>query len=462
MRYKQIAEQVIEDIQNGKLAKGSRMPSLRKMANLNKVSLTTAQNAFHLLEEGGWLLAKPQSGFFVTMPFVETTLPTMPQFSSKAIAPNDNHPLELNAKPGPLGVSQLAPCHIPYEAFKRSMKRAANQLGNDIHFYPEAKGLVNLRKAVSHQFLQYGFPFQADELVVTNGCIDAIRFCLETTTKAGDAVAISSPCFNGIIDLLYELNRQVIEIPCLPEGIDLDQFEWHLKRHSVQAGLFSTSHMNPQGISLSIEQKKRLAVLANQYKTPVIEDDVYFELSHAKVPPLPAKYWDKNGYIMWCNSISKTLSAALRVGWCLPGRFIQAYNRASSTARLGINSHAQAAIADFINTGQYTKHLKILRLTLRQQVQEYRNLILKLFPSDTAISAPEGGMVLWIQLNNFCHKTFTVLVAAANIDLRLGANFTTLDLYNDCIRVNCGWPLDDKIKNQLTELAELILRSQLK
>lgn len=463
MKYKSIIEQIICDIENGKLPQGHRMSSLRKMAILQNVSITTIQNAFHALEELGWLIAKPQAGFFVTRPLIGAETPVMPQFASRAVEIEkrlDRVDFKNSTFVGPLGISQLASHLVPYEAFKRSVRRVMNQSNDDIHFYPSPNGEPALKKAICHQFMQYGFPFLADQIVITNGCIDAIRISLETVTKRGDAVAISSPCFSGLIDLLAELGRKVVEIPCLPDGIDLDQFEQHIKRGKVQAGLFSTSHMNPQGISLSTKQKQSLAKLANYYEIPVIEDDVYLELGHQKTTPLPAKYWDSNGYILWCGSISKTLSAGLRIGWCLPGRFQESYTRKSYNSNLGVSNLMQAAVADFISTGQYNKHIQATRVLLRQQVLAYRSFVAQVFPADTATSSPEGGVVLWIQIRSLDSDKFIELVAKTNIDIRFGCNFTTLPLYKDCIRINCGYPLDISVQDQLTKLANLAEKCQ--
>ena len=84
-----------------------------------------------------------------------------------------------------------------------------------------------------------------------------------------------------------------------------------MQQGNIKAGLFCTSHMNPQGISISAQQKQQLAHLAETYQMPIIEDDVYLEISHEKVVPLPAKHWDKQGYIIWCGSVSKTLAAMM-------------------------------------------------------------------------------------------------------------------------------------------------------
>lgn len=460
MRYKEIAEQIIEDIRSGKLANGSRMPSLRKMSNLQGVSLTTTLNCYHMLEELGWIVAKPQSGFYVSRPLAEQATPELPQFKSqlREISTQESAITYRPGtyEPGPLGISQINPELMPTEALQRSLKRGIKRLALDIHAYPDRQGLHRLRYTLEQHFSGYGFPFQANELVITNGCIDAVRIGLEAASQPGDGIAISSPCFSGLLELLAGLGRKVVEIPCTPEGIDLEQFEHHLKQGTIKAGLFSTSHMNPQGISMSPQQKQALAELANHYQVPVIEDDIYMELGHGKVMPLPAKYWDKGGYVLWCASVSKTLTAGFRLGWCLPGRFLPSYLRLHGISHFGVSTPIQSAIADFISTGQYQSHLNKVRNQLRQNIRDYTQLLAERLPSSSRISQPEGGMVIWLQIPGLDSKALWQQACNTGLDLRVGPAFTTLPLYQDCLRINTGWPLDDKLVLLLEEMIKLI------
>ena len=233
MRYKAIVDQVITDIQQDRLAYGQRMPSLRKLASQFGVSMTTALNSYRSLEAMGWVVARPQSGFFVSSPVREGTTPHLPQFRSKVSSISDYRSSDSatnHADPkGPLGISQLAPHYMPTQALQRSMKRGIQLLGDDIHAYPDAQGLESLRVAISDHFSESGVAMSSDELVISSGCIDAVRMALEVVTKPNDGVAISSPCFNGLLELLSIMNLKVVEIPCTAEGIDLEQLEVHIK-----------------------------------------------------------------------------------------------------------------------------------------------------------------------------------------------------------------------------------------
>ncbi len=459
MRYKLVVEQVINDIETEKRKPGSRMPSIRKMAKLCGVSITTINNAYHALEDGGYLLSKPKAGFFVALPSVSISEPVLPQFKSveRDYTLISNVNTSQQHLQSPLGLSQLSPSYVPYRAFKRSIKRVIRRLDDDVfHFYPEASGEPCLKEALSHHFLKYGFAFKSDELTITNGCIDAIRHAIETATNEGDTIAINSPCFNGLLELLAKTKRKVIEIPSVKDGIDLEQFEWLAKEKQIQAGLFSCTHMNPQGISLTSQQKQRLAQLANLYEIPVIEDDVYLELSHTKLTPLPSKYWDSDGYILWCGSVSKTLSAGLRLGWCLAGRFQKDYIRNMETSQLGVSKPLQHALADFISNGLYAKHVQEVRVILKAQILEYRRFIAAYFPPTVAVSAPSGGLVLWMQCQSLNADMFKEQLRQSMIDVRFGELFSTLPHYNNYLRINCGTPLTESLSEQLKMLAEMI------
>lgn len=463
MRYKTIVEQIVTDIRKDKLSVGQRMPSLRQLASQHQVSMTTALNSYRHLEEHGWLVARPQSGFFVASPHIEIKQPFQPQFISRpALMGEAANGISAEHISGPLGISQLAPHFLPADALEKSIKRGMRSMGDKLHLYPDPQGLQELRRALAAHFTESGIPMSAEELVITGGCIDAVRLALETTTQPGDGVAISSPCFNGLLELLASLSLKVVEIPSTKEGIDLTQLETHIKNGDVSAGLFNSSHMNPQGTSLSAKQKQTLAELANRYGVPIVEDDIYAELAFDKSMPLPVKSWDKNGYILWCGSVSKTLSAGYRLGWCLPGRFKDTMVTQQRTKHLGHNTVVQSGLADFIRSGQYKRHVNTTRRVLFEHICAYRKLLQSCLPAGAAISQPSGGMVLWVQVPRLNADQLYQEAHKLGIDIRAGSFFTTRRLYRDCFRVNAGWALNDAFDGERTveqvirQLGELV------
>ncbi len=463
MRYKNLAGQIVSDIQSARLIAGQRMPSLRQLAEQSSVSMTTALNCYRLLEDQGWVVVRPKSGFYVSTPVTHGETPDSVHFRSRVTTMRtDKHWLDAaSGFSGPFGISQLAPDLLPTTELQRCLKRAMHSLGDEFLQYADAQGVERLRGALSSHYALAGFPVATDELIIRNGCIDAVRVALEVTTKPGDGVAISSPCFNGLLELLAGLGRKVVEIPCLADGLDLKQLEQHLKRNEVDACLFSSSHMNPHGTCLSVAQKKALAELANGYRVPMIEDDIYSDLSYGSQAQLPVKYWDKGGYVLWCSSVSKTLAAGFRLGWCWPGRYQKAYLHRVQMESLACNSLLQHGLADFILSGQYLKHLKRVRAALFTRACDVRKLLLEHLPAGSAVSQPEGGMVLWVQVPTLNSNRLSDAAREHGLDIRHGPLFSSRGLYKDCFRVNASWMLSqshDKersIEQALIKLCEL-------
>lgn len=458
-RYRQLAEKCIEDIQSGRLATGDRMLSLRQFARQHDISVSTAVSCYAELESLGWLIARPQAGFFIADRSYGVPTPRWQGFQSRVATPQRRRPqcrpADEGTSPatwGPLGTAHLALESSTRQALERSLRRAMRRSSQTLTRYPPPQGDPALLSALATHFTQTGFALKRDELVITHGCMDAVRTALEVCTRPGDTVAVSSPCYNGLLDLLSQLSLNIIEIPSCADGIDLDQFAQHLETGQLQAGLFCTTHMNPQGITLTPAQKQRLAELANHYRVPVIEDDVYLELTHGGVPPLPAAYHDQAGYVLWCGSVSKTLSPSYRLGWCRPGRFRAAYlERATGVATL-----IQYAIADFIDSGAYSRHLRRARHQLSHNKARYLDHLSQHLPIGSRISHPRGGLVLWVEVPNLDARALGQAAEQAGLDIRIGPWFTESARYRNCLRLNIGLALDEGIEQQLARLMTLI------
>ncbi|WP_436323428.1 PLP-dependent aminotransferase family protein [Vibrio cidicii] len=454
-RYQELAQQFVSDIEQGRRKPGSRLPSLRQLAKQQAVSLSTAISCYQELESQGRIHARPQAGYFVSASMVSHATPEWTQFVSQISAAKPNHQLPA-AFNGPLGVSSTHSEAADVIELERSFRRAVKRMGDRLNRYPDSRGELSLRTALSDHFTPLGLHFSPDEVVVTSGCMSAIKTALEACTQPGDAIAISSPCFNGILQLLGEMSRSIVEIPSLDDGIDLAQLESHFQQGVVTAAIFCTSHMNPQGITMSVKQKQALAKLANQYQIPVIEDDVYLELSHEETTPLPAKCYDTDGYVLWCGSVSKSLSPGYRLGWCLPGRYLETYQRRFSVSSYGVATPIQLAVADYIASGHYARQVKKRRQKLAQLKREYLQYLSAHLPAEVKISQPQGGMVIWLQIPALDADAFAKQAQEQRLDVRLGQLFTTLDLYQDCLRINAGYPLQDDAKAQLDTLITLI------
>ncbi|MFM2479976.1 PLP-dependent aminotransferase family protein [Celerinatantimonas sp. YJH-8] len=454
-KYEQLAQKILNDIDTGRLQAGDKMQSLRHFAKSHQISMSTAVSCYAELESRGIIQSRPKAGFYVT-----TTPKLQPlrwqSFQSISTSPKITEIVAAKPVTGPLGISMLHLDEATQKDLARSLKRATRKTARLLMQYPQGQGEPELREALANHFNQIGFSFHPDELIITAGCMDAVKIALSVCSKPGDTIAVSSPCYHGLLALLAASSLNVIEIPSCEDGIDLDQLEALLKQQSIQVGLFCTTHMNPQGLTLSTQQKQQLARLANHYQIPIIEDDVYLELSHNQHHPLPATYYDTQGYMLWCSSISKSISPSYRIGWCRPGRYYQAYAQKS----MGIATLIQYTLADFIQSGSYTRHLKRACYQLHLRQQQYLTYLAQHLPNDCSVTQPEGGLVLWIDIPRLNSHTFSIAAYQAHLDIYTGPMFTLSSRYQHCLRINIGFPIEQKsVQTALKTFIQLITQN---
>lgn len=428
---------------------GDKLLSVRAFSQQHRVSVTTALNCYGFLQDCGYANTRPKSGYFAQSPAVQVPDTPLVQFSSSpGVAPV----LALQHTRHPFSTAQVSDALLPVSQLTSTMQSVVRAYQGELLSYGDARGSAQLRTTLAAWYAQKGFAFSSDEVVLGHGCIDSVRMALEVCTSPGDTVVVASPCYTGLLDVLRVLDRQILEIPSHSEGIDLEQLEAMIKQEKASALLVTGNYQNPLGHCFSNQHKQALAELANRYHFPIIEDDVYQELSFDGVLPLPIKYWDQEGLVLWCSSFSKTLCAGYRVGWCLPGKYQTAFAERRRIESLGINLPAQLVLAKFIATGGYRKHLRKLTFALHHQIRDYRERLALGLEGHIAISQPAGGLVLWCHVKGLDSEKLSLILQERGIGIRPGTLFSTRDFYQEYFRLNCGWPLNTDLSGQLAEV----------
>jgi DNA-binding transcriptional MocR family regulator len=459
-KYLQIAQKLITDIESGHLALNAKLPSLRTVMTLHNVSMTTAIACYRHMEKIGYAVAEDKKGFYAQKPYSEKITPSFPKFNGAItnISPQYSENFS-DISIDSLATAKLDTQLIDNAVIKQSI-HAAMKNPNFTLNYENPQGNEQLRLQLSNHFNQQGFTTHQDELVMTNGCLDAVVSAIEVVSKPGDVVIVSSPCYSGLLDILSLLERAIIEIPSTADGIDLIQLNHIVKNKNVAACILTANHQNPTGHSLSNEQKKLIAQLAAKYHLPIIEDDVFRELAHQKTIPLPIKYYDDAGWVLWCSSFSKTLAPGLRLGWCKPGRFAKQYLKNRKVKTLGINQPIQTTMADYLAKGHYLRHLKKINKALSLHCRIYIDFLQQHLPTNSQIYFPKGGLTLWLCLPNVDTKSLSFSLSKQGIYTQHGNVFSTTGLYQDCLRLNIGIIPDKGLLTQL-ETISLTIKNQL-
>ncbi len=463
--YSQVAERLEEMIGNGVLRTGDKLPSVRALSEEQGISMSTAFKAYSELEKKGLVEARPKSGYYVR--FSPQELPRAPLVERRPPPPKDISVDEMIREvyrnltsAGIVRLSVAAPAleHLPEAKLNKSMMEALREDANSCIQYDDIQGNPRLRQQLARLSFNWGGSAAPDEVITTQGCMEALSLCLQALTRPGDTVVIEAPGYFGVSMVLHSHGLKALEVPVHPEsGIDLDYLEGALGRVPVAACLFVPNFNNPTGACMPDERKERLARMLAQRGIPLIEDDIYGELYFGKSRPLACKHFDEKGLVLYCSSFSKMLAPGYRVGWCIPGRFHEQVLRQKLAHTVTSATPTHAAMARFLDAGRFGLHMRRLRKALHTQCLRYTQAISDHFPEGVRVTRPQGGYTLWLELppDVNAYKLYRQAIRH-NISIAPGQMFSSDGRFSNYIRLSYGAPYSEEIERSLQVLGGLV------
>lgn len=464
-KYVEVADRIESLIEKKVLKVGDKLLSVRALSKEQGISLSTAFQAYYALESKGLIEARPQSGYYVKYSPEHTH--ELPKTSAP---PDDAIPVSVDEMINSvyvdlnddrlLNFSMGAPSIdlLPAAKLNKAVMHVLRESKSSCIHYEHIQGNVLLRKQIARQAFNWGGNPSEDDIIVTAGAVEAMSLCVKAITKPGDAIAIESPTYFAIFQVMESHGLKVVEIPTDPiTGVDLDYLEKAIPKFGIKACLFVNNFNNPLGSCMPDENKKRLVDMLAKKEIPLIEDDIYGELYFAKTRPKTCKSFDKKGLVLHCASFSKSLAPGYRIGWTIPGRFKEQVLRLKRMHTVSTNTLTQAAVAEFLSKGRFELHLRHLRKALHTQSLRYIQAATEYFPDDVRMTRPQGGFTLWVEMNKKVnayklHKR----ALKHNIGIAPGQIFSSQGRFENCIRISYGNPWNDKIAHGLHQLGKLM------
>jgi DNA-binding transcriptional MocR family regulator len=344
---------------------------------------------------------------------------------------------------------------LPVAKLKKEIVTATRVLKAGGTEYEELQGNLKLRRMIALRSLSWGGNFNENDLVTTNGGMNALSFCLMALGKPGDTIAIESPCYPGILQLATGLGLKVLELPTHPStGIEIETLKKVIP--VIDICLLIPNFNTPLGSCMSDENKKEVVRLLAEHDIPLIEDDVYGDIYFGSHRPKCCKSFDKEGNVLYCSSISKTLAPGYRVGWIAPGKYIDKILKLKLLHSISSISIVNEAVANFLKTGRYEKHLHQLRKTLQSNYQNYVQTIAESFPAGTKTSRPQGGLSLWVEFDkNIQTRKLYDLAIKENVSIAPGRMFTLQDQFENCMRLCIGLPWSEETRLKLQQVGNM-------
>ncbi|MBB1487444.1 aminotransferase-like domain-containing protein [Oceanospirillum sediminis] len=461
-RYLSIASLIKDRIKQGIYPEDRKLPSIRALAQELGVSKGTVIRSYEQLEDDGLIRAREKSGFFPLPQHLQRNNSKRPeailsQQQKDALRPHrvDNKSLGIHIVRSAGRTDQVAlgsanPCASffgvkrLYRILQQQIRKELSELEHGyLSHYQAPPGDPVLCQQVSLQLAERSITTAPEEIIVTNGAQAAITLALQSTTKEGDIVLIQSPCFYGILQCLEALNRKVIEIPQSSDGgpdiniLSSVLTEAQAQHWPVKAIVIQPTVHNPSGQSMPLNARKELLTLARQYDLAVIEDDVFAEFSEQS-PQLPSlKALDSDNRVLFCSSVSKTLTPKIRIGWLVAGRWHEQCQHFQFVSKMGLPAHTQKALGLWFEAGLMKRHLRQIKRQYHQRQQLFNQAMAHFWPDNIKHISPDGGFLIWIQLPEKMNSLPLYQWAQQQqINITPGPLFSSQGDHQDYIRIN--------------------------
>jgi 2-aminoadipate transaminase len=398
--YRQLFERIASQIRSGERERGERLPATRELAGQLGLNRTTISAAYELLEAEGLIAGQVGRGSFVTG-------------GRAASEPGISWGTLLDRNDSGFGIASAAmgreisfvmsrPSRdlFPLDDFRASCEAvlARDDLA-DILQLGSPSGYEPLRRYLLEEARAQNLAAPGDDLIVTNGCQQALDLIARVLLRPGDTVAIEDPVYPGLKNLLAGMGVQLAGIPVNADGIDIAQVERALERDRPRLVIVTSNFQNPTGATLPENSRRALLQAARAKGVPVVENDAYGELRYEGEPVSAIKQLDDHAGTVLLRSFSKVSFPGLRVGWALgPKALIDRIRHAKEASDLHTDQLSQAVLLEFAESGRLAAHRarvldaggKRLRATL-EACSAY-------LPAGTRWTHPQGGMNVWVRL----------------------------------------------------------------
>ncbi|MCB5954370.1 PLP-dependent aminotransferase family protein [Enterococcus sp. CWB-B31] len=399
--YRKIIELILSYIREGELLPGEKLPAERRLAEKLGVNRSTVVHALEELEDMGWLIRKQGSGSFVaegkwgiastartdwrryleqnafnkTEPFIEKMNQLMSENSDQI----------LDVYTGELPLELIPSFDIPPLTWKHFLEEEEQ---DDFGYLPLRESICRMVEK------EYDFSLQKESLLITSGAQQALFLILQVLLRAGDSVAIEDPSFFYALPIFQAAGIRLYGVPMDDEGIELMSLEQLIRQHRVKMVMVNPSFQNPTGKVMGVRRRQELVKLCQKYQIPIVEDDVFGQLSEIsaiQIPPL--KKLDPEN-VLYIGSLSKILGSTTKIGWLSAPPSV---NRQIAEARkimdfsLSIFPQLLGNIA--LNDPSFDEKLSLLKNEVHQRGEAVYTVLKKL--ECWKVEKPQGGFYLW-------------------------------------------------------------------
>jgi GntR family transcriptional regulator / MocR family aminotransferase len=404
--HTQIYDAYRAGILNGSLCPGQRVPSTRALASELIVSRIPVLEAYAQLLAEGYFETRTGAGTFIC-----TTLPDQIAPVNKSPWPcpsgprtasrRSQFPNWLQVRPwarqsGAFSVGQLAFDHFPFQVWSRLLARHARKVNSASLNYQDPMGYKPFREALAvYLRTARGVRCDANQIMVVSGSQQALDLCARVLLDPQDDVWMEEPGYPQMRIALTLAGCQITPVPVDEFGLDVAAGIRLCRK--ARAAFVTPSHQFPLGPTMSASRRLHLLDWAQQAGAWIVEDDYDSEYRYESVPISSLQGLDQNERVIYIGTFSKTCFPSLRVGYLvIPSDLSDRFRMVRSASDLCAPHLYQAVLADFLNEGQYARHVRKTRLIYAERRQTVVEALTKTFGESAQILGARAGMYLTI------------------------------------------------------------------
>lgn len=461
--YRQIVDYIKEKISRGEWIVGTRLPSQREMADIFNVNRSTLVEAIDELKSYGLVEGRSKGGTIIVnntwSVLASGKTPNWAKYIESGIyEPNLStiqmiNKLEYKDDIIRLSTGELSPELFPKNAMKTVLSKVANNM-NSLG-YERTKGSLELRKIISNYVKKLGINASPSSILIVSGSLQALQLISMSILKPGDDVLVESPSYIKSVNVFESAGMNLKGISMDRYGADIRDI---LKNIGKETPILYTipTFQNPTGIVMSEDRRNELIKICTKERLPIIEDDAYRELWFDEKPPQTLKSKDNNGIVLYIGTISKCLSAGMRIGWVIgPEAVIDRLGDVKMQTDYGASSLSQYAVAEWISSGLYEKYIENLRGELKSRRDFTINLLNKYFYDIGEWNVPKGGFYIWLKL-----KVKVDVNKLFNLSWKQGILINPGYIYdfhkNNNIRISYSYASNDEMQTGIKKLSEIV------
>ncbi|MBL8089589.1 MAG: PLP-dependent aminotransferase family protein [Anaerolineales bacterium] len=360
-----------------------------------------------------------------------------------------------------------APEVFPIKEFQQACNFVLNERGAQALQYGTSEGYTPLREMIARHNSRFSVPVTADNILITSGSQQALDFIGRLFINRGDHIVVESPTYLGALQAWSAYGAQYITVPADEHGMNTDYLEEAL-RVGPKFIYVLPNFQNPSGSTLSLERRKRLILLADQYGVPIIEDDPYGQLRYEgehipSVVMLDNQYrndtdGEYSGNVIYLSTFSKLLAPGLRLAWVIaPPNVIQKLVMAKQASDLHTSTFNQQVAYEVAKGGFLDEHVKVIRSVYKERRDVMLEIMEEIFPTEMSWKKPLGGMFLWGILPQGVDAAEILKMAIQKkVAFVPGGSFHPDGGKNNTMRINFSYSSPDVIREGITRLGETL------